>query len=310
MSSPQPPSSAEQHQAQQAALAAALAVAVAQAFGALDPTNLTGSIPKLQQAVAGLVARYGRMSATVAARFYRRERLAAGVTGRVTVVVAKPAGQSVVAPQVAWAVSPLWDKPAGLDDAALATQLHDKLDAALTKTQGIAESLTLDAGRDTVINAVQHDRQAKGWARVPEPDACYFCAMLATRGAVYRSEWSADFHPHDHCRCHVEPVFNAYEPTAQIRDWQAQWREVTADANGMAAKQLAWRRHYEGRTPATPEPAPRPEHVMTDAQVRKAIALLERSLPKMQADPQFAPAAKAAEARLDELRAQLLAHAA
>lgn len=46
-----------------------------------------------------------------------------------------------------------------------------------------------------------------GWARVLTGERnCSFCAMLASRGAVYKSEKTAGFEPHDRCDCHPELV--------------------------------------------------------------------------------------------------------
>ena len=51
------------------------------------------------------------------------------------------------------------------------------------------------------------------WRRVPEPGACDFCLMLATRGAVYASQETAgrdnDYHAHCHCDQESEGNFDA-----------------------------------------------------------------------------------------------------
>lgn len=46
----------------------------------------------------------------------------------------------------------------------------------------------------------------KAWRRVPEAGACDFCLMLATRGAVYKSDRTAGASKryHRHCSCHAE----------------------------------------------------------------------------------------------------------
>lgn len=67
----------------------------------------------------------------------------------------------------------------------------------------------MDRARRTVIkNAAQIGAR---YARVPEPGACFFCLMLASRGPVYRSDQTAilghdgrRYHPH--CRCSVGEV--------------------------------------------------------------------------------------------------------
>jgi hypothetical protein len=82
----------------------------------------------------------------------------------------------------------------------------------------------------TRSSATSSDRKAKGWARIPEPGACSSALMLATRGAVYRSEKGGDFKSHDNCRCHVEPVFTAYEPSAQVRSPRRPTRRAVYEA--------------------------------------------------------------------------------
>jgi len=39
------------------------------------------------------------------------------------------------------------------------------------------------------------------WRRLTSTKACNFCVMLADRGAVYWSEQTASFKPHDNCAC-------------------------------------------------------------------------------------------------------------
>lgn len=53
------------------------------------------------------------------------------------------------------------------------------------------QRMIADSGRDTTILNVSNDRISVGWQRVPRPGCCAFCAMLAGRGPVYRSEASS-----------------------------------------------------------------------------------------------------------------------
>ena len=123
----------------------------------------------------------------------------------------------------------------------------------------------LNQSRTAIIDAVRADSEAKGWARVTEPGACYFCAMLATRGAVYKTRETASFEAHRRyengtggdCRCHAEPVFNAYEPTAEIRQWQADYQNLKAEL-GRSPSLLEWRRRFEGRDVVTGK-SPKPD---------------------------------------------------
>lgn len=210
---------ADDYQAAQVTLAAALARQVAHALSALlDVSRLKLTLPQLSAAIAALVHRYGQAQALAAVEYYQAARLEAGVAGKFTPVPANPPGLDAVTASVDWATRNLWSPQPDVAGA------HQAVQAA-------AEKLTLDTGRDTIIGAVESDRKARRWARVVEPGACYFCIMLAVRGDVY-SEHTADFQTHDHCRCHPAPVFTAYEPSAQVRQWQALWRESTAGTSG------------------------------------------------------------------------------
>jgi hypothetical protein len=121
-----------------------------------------------------------------------------------------------------------------------------------------AAQLVLDQGRDTIIENALRDPKAKGWVRVTEPGACSFCLMLAIRGGMgvlYKAENTADFKAHDNCRCHAEPVFNAYEPSHVLRQAQAVWVKSTKGLSGNDAR-IAFRQAVEGRKPPTPKNQP------------------------------------------------------
>lgn len=211
------------HQAGQAALAALVVRHMAAAWRLLDVSRLTATLPQLVQAIAALTASYGRSSGAMAAELYDVQRAEAGIRGRFTVPVAGPPELEQIDAGVRWATKDLYSaKP--------------DVDAARTLTEGVAQQAVLDVGRQTIVDAVQADKQARGWARTVEPGACYWCLMLATRGAVYKSEQTADFRSHGHCRCAPEPVFTAYEPTAELRQWQRIYADVTAGKSGKAAR--------------------------------------------------------------------------
>lgn len=204
------------------------------AFARLDISALKQSLPQYQLLVAAITRRYGLMSARLATLQYESARQAAGVTSKFTVAPQLPPLVAQVGQAVDWATQPLW-------------AAQPDIETTKTNVTGAVNNLVLDAGRQTIIKNVHADPKAKGWARIPEPTACYFCALLATRGDVYKSEKAADFKSHDHCKCHAEPIFNAYEPSAQIRQWQQQYADATRDARGMKAKQLAWRHAFENQ---------------------------------------------------------------
>lgn len=74
------------------------------------------------------------------------------------------------------------------------------------------------AGRDATVVALELQAEPVGWARrLTGAENCGFCVMLASRGAVYKSEHSAKYRSdmrrfHDGCDCEVVPVYD-------VNDW-------------------------------------------------------------------------------------------
>lgn len=233
-------------QAAQIGLTAVIGTDLTQALARIDTSDVAGSMPEFFALVKALVNRYGQASATLAARYYIARRTAAGLPA----IHVKPASLPPL-PQVnatlGWATTPL----------------RETGDLATTESnvKGAVDRLVLDVGRRTLTDAVQSDRKARGWARITEPTACSFCRLLATRGAVYKSEDTAgrganekfvgegEFKFHNHCHCTIEPVFGVYEMTAQARDDLALYKDAARGLSNNAARN-AFRQAVEGRLPA------------------------------------------------------------
>ena|GEM_PF-1477674 len=223
-----------------------------QAWPLLDLHDLKGTMPAFTAAVRAIVQRYGQASAAGALSYYKTERAAAKVPGRPSLKLAPSPADSVIESAVSWATTDLY--------GPVTTETTD---AAMKQLDESVSQLVLDQGRDTIIGAVQQDKYARAWVRVTSPGACSFCQMLALRGAVYRDARAAgkgskgksgtafaggglDFKVHDNCRCHAEPVFTAYEPSAHMREMQALWKDSTKGRSGNDARN-AFRQAVEGR---------------------------------------------------------------
>jgi hypothetical protein len=248
------PSAGEDHQHGQAALVSLIPSLIEQAWPLLDPHDIKATLPQFTAAVQAVVNRYGRASATAALTHYRQQRVAAGVTGPVELRVAPPMPEQTVQDAVGWATS-------GLYGSVTPESTQSTLDAV----SAAASNLVLEQSRDTIIQNVARDSKAKGWVRITEPGACSFCLMLAIRsgmGMLYKSEASANFRAHTVqpngsgglCRCHADPVFNAYEPPHVLRQAQALWVQSTKGLSGNDAR-IAFRQAVEGRTPPPNQPA-------------------------------------------------------
>lgn len=107
-------------------------------------------------------------------------------------------------------------------------EIQQQVEAEYVKAM-VAESES--RGDDLVSRRAK--RQAIGYARMTDDNPCYFCAVLASQGAVYLKDTSFDqsnsmirdikrngkvvdrrafvgdgnVKVHDHCRCHLRPVF-------------------------------------------------------------------------------------------------------
>lgn len=70
----------------------------------------------------------------------------------------------------------------------------------------------------------------KGWARIPEPGACAFCRMLASRGAVYKRN-TGNFHSHNRCRCTARAVADEGAREAIRAGGADAWAEMQASGD-------------------------------------------------------------------------------
>lgn len=94
------------------------------------------------------------------------------------------------------------------------------------------------AGRDAITRSADVAGSQVGWARVTtSPTPCGWCAMLASRGPVYKSKATASFLAHDHCFCRVELVFRGHpwDGEEQWQQWQGLWVRSTKGEHGKGA---------------------------------------------------------------------------
>ena len=138
-------------------------------------------------AVTILVRAYRQISAAAAAAYFTAFRQAAEAEG-----VAVPTLAAAI-PDAQIAASMYVTGRDGLRVALDAGQLADQARSTVfVRTSGAVTRHILDGGRQTLIDSVQADKQAVGWARITDGNPCYFCLTLASRGAVYQTERTAD----------------------------------------------------------------------------------------------------------------------
>lgn len=143
---------------------------------------------------------------------------------------------------------------------------------------GSMQRALFNESRETIVENAEVEPGAR-WARHASANACEFCRMVATRGAVYTSESAASRvggrgvdestnigrrrggqargirargnqsigdKYHDHCHCIAVPVRpgQSYNPPSYVEEWEAEYTLARQAADGVDAKSIlsAWRK--------------------------------------------------------------------
>lgn len=233
----------ERHRRLQLRLRAITIAELLRLWPTLDFDDIDRSWQALEPTIATLVQARRRQSAGLSSRYYTAFRMVEGVDGIVTPVLAPPVRAETLLSSLR-VTGPVAFKRA-IDhgrDAQEASRV------ALTMLSGSTTRHVLNGSRETLLGTVQTDRAARGWYRQTGPKPCSFCAMLAARGAIYRTEASGGFHPHDNCGCMPVPMYQPGTVAQANRDLGELWDSSTRGVRGGKQQRLAFRRAYEGRT--------------------------------------------------------------
>lgn len=206
----------------------------------LDVTNIDETWTALEPAMMAVLTNGRRQSAEFAGNYYGGIRLVEGITDRFTIpdVATDWEGAALTSLRV---TGPIRAKQ------LLASARPDVAAQTLASITGSLGRHVLNGGREVLLESVRRDRRAAGWARTTDGDPCYFCALLASRGPVYKSERTADFEAHDHCGCGVAPQFSRRDPwPGRSREYRELYNEATAGVEQGTQLQV-FRRAYEGR---------------------------------------------------------------
>lgn len=228
----------EAHRLAQARLGAQVVGQLLASWRLLDIRALDQTFPEWLRVIAPLVRFQRGVSSNLAAEYVTAFRVLEG-PGPIVATLAPPL------PEAQLVTSLAVTGPAALKRNMTTMTLAQALERAKVSSAGAAMRHVLNGGRDTILRTVEHDDAALGWARTTSGTPCSFCAMLASRGPVYKSEQTGDFKAHDHCHCGTEPVYSKdadWPPGA--RDYQALWQESTRGHSGKAALN-AFRRAFE-----------------------------------------------------------------
>lgn len=209
-----------------------------------DPEDIAGTWPAVEAALLAIIGTHSAESAAMAAEYYRAFRYVEGISGSPAVRVAPlpPAKEIATSLRYVGVVNAYKLIEARRPDVGRTTFVN---------VAGDTSRHTLNRGRDTLLESVDADDQALGWARVTDGHACAWCRMLASRGPVYRSKEKTGARKwHLKCGCTAEPVYRHDQPwPGRAEEFKQQWDETTKGLSGADARK-AFRQAVEGR--ATP----------------------------------------------------------
>lgn len=205
---------------EEAALISAQAIAEVEALLAgLAGESSTAVRSALLDVLPGLTNEYVRLASVVGMEWYDEFRTGLGISTPFAADLPDlrdPGIESLVR----------WAEEESADDLA-----------RLSLIEGGFQRRVVNGARYAIIDNATRDPRARGYQRYSRVSAtgCGFCQMLASRGAVYRSESSASFGAHDNCKCVAVPAFDGTElpvrpfvpsakrvtdaDRARVRDW-------------------------------------------------------------------------------------------
>lgn len=193
----------EAHRLAQAHLGAQVVAQLAAIFPLLDPEDIDRTVERWLTAATPIIRAGRTTSARLAATYLTTFRaLELGIdAGAFTPVLAEAVEGSRIE------TSLVVTGPAAIRAGSARLRPLNRL-VSIARAESAAAGMrhVLNGGRETVLQSTQSDSNALGWARATSGRACSFCALLASRGAVYKSD-TVDFQAHDHCSCSVEPVY-------------------------------------------------------------------------------------------------------
>lgn len=183
------------------------------------------SFASLVTATLPLIRVYHRLSATLAGAYYQTFRGAEDAAGQATPRLAPAIAEAHI-------TASLYATGQVATDRALRAGRppEEARKAALVRTSGAVTRHVLQGGRDTLLESIAADPQSLGWARVTDAAPCAFCALLAGRGPVYKTEHTAEFQAHDHCACLVEPVYPGAAWPGRAREFRKMYDQAVREA--------------------------------------------------------------------------------
>lgn len=222
------------------------------------------SIPDLRKAADDWLAlavpyilRARRLSRQYGEAFYAaNRRVEAPDAPRMTLPRAEEPDASAITTSL-WVVGAMAVVDQGLDPVELL------LPERLTAIEGAASRHTQAGGREAIERAYAADPVAIGYYRIEDGDPCYFCAMLMSRGIVFKEDsfdasddryfGPGDAKVHDHCGGSLAAAYDTTLTPDQQRFkqmWEGGGWNPKVNRKGENSVVLGWREFYDGQRAA------------------------------------------------------------
>lgn len=242
---PSPLAVVDDQRRRQARVSAATQALIGQTWNrTVDVRRLDATYPVFERLARELIAAGRAENARYAGLAYLEHRIASGVAGKPEIIYAASVNAERVATSLR-VTGPVAVKAA----VASGTPIETAYAKARSSVGRAAYRITAEGGRRTIEATIRRDPAARGWARVSDGDPCAFCAMLVSRGAVFKdssglvSERGELYH--DGCGCSLQPVYSASDPVTDLTSRLSDlWSESTKGLSGKDAAN-AFRRAYE-----------------------------------------------------------------
>lgn len=225
---------------QNLALRAGTLAAFLRLWSALDLTR-PETFGAWLRAVSLLIRRDRATAAGLASVYYRQFRQSEGIPGTPRILLAGDLPDELVETSMRVTTTVAYGR------GRRSGQNHRQaVENAFVQSAGSVTKLVLNAGRDTIEDTAEADRTALGWMRVASPTCCAFCAMLASRGPVYKDDsfdlsdprfvGRGEVKVHDWCTCSAEPVYSRDTALPETSQRYAQlWADSTTGYSGVDA---------------------------------------------------------------------------
>ena len=231
-----------QHRAQQIQLRVVTVRDLLKVWRIFDPKAISESWDTLEPALVALIQSRRVTSAALTAEYLRAFGLAEIGAAPASVQASVLPADEIIPNLRLLGPANAWDLTRKGRTAAEVAR------TTLTMVAGEVTRQTLNGGRRTLTDTVSRDRRIRGYTRVTDGSPCAFCAMVAGRGPVYRSEQTASFEAHLKCGCTGEPVYASdapWSPSAQrYRDMYDQASRAVPSSVPKSDRGAAVRREF------------------------------------------------------------------